>query len=187
MCCSVLQCVAVCCSVLQCVAVCCSMLKHVGLCCSVFVLFVRDLIRTLQHTATRSNTHSRKSSHKESKHNSTNFNTLQLTATHCITIQHAGARVCNTVQHTAILQRAATRCNALARARTPNRLYVWIPVYTLQHTTTHHTTLQPTATHRNTLQHSAPHRNALQHAATHCIMLQHTDIMHAYVLPNVRQ
>jgi len=169
--------------VLQCVAVCCSMLKHVGLCCSVFVLFVRDLIRTLQHTATCSNTlqhtatHSRKSSHKESKHISTNYNTLQHTATHCITIQYARARVFNTLEHTAILQRAATQRNTLQCARksphTESTLCMDTCIYTAthdntpHHTATHSNTPQYTATLCTTSQCTATRWNAVHHAATY--------------------
>ena len=57
---------------------------------------------------------------------------------------------CDTLQHTARLQHAASHCN------------------TLQHTATHCNTLRHTATHCNILQHTATHCNTLQHTATHC-------------------
>ena len=54
---------------------------------------------------------------------------------------------CDTLQHTARLQHAASHCN------------------TLQHTATHCNTLQHTATYCNTLQHTATHCNTLQRSA----------------------
>jgi len=84
------------------------------------------------------------------------------------------ASLCNTLQHTAILERGSTSAREWA--------------HTLQHTITAHcNTLQHTATHCNTLQHTAPHCNTLQHTiiahcrapqhtATHCNTLQHASV-----------
>ena len=106
---------------------------------------------------------------------------LQLTATHC-----------NTLQHTAIyfktLQLSATLCNTLQHAATHYSTLLLTTTYfktvhhsvmlcnTRQHTATHCNTLQTlhhTATHCNTLQHTATHCNTLQHTATHCNSLHH--------------
>jgi len=76
--------------------------------------------------------------------------TLQHTATHCNTLQHAATTHCNTLQHAAthhnvlpFVETSATQCN------------------TLQYTATHRNTLQHTATRCNTLQHTAPNYNVL--------------------------
>ena len=102
-------------------------------------------------------------------HSATLCDTLQLTAAHC-----------NTLQHTADVQRIAT-----------NR-------YTLRHSVTHCNSLQHTAAHCNTLQHTATHCrcamhcNQVLHSATpcdtlqltaaHCNTLQHT-AAHCNTLP----
>jgi len=154
-CCSVLQCVAVCCSVLQCVVVCCSVLQCVAVCCSVL---------QLQHAATHLPLFScrwfyfadlfiRVGCHWA--------DILQLTATHCNTLQleeerratlAASSSICAyvyrlTAMHCNTLQLNATHCNALQR------------------TATHCIALQRPASHCNALHHTAMHCNTLQHAA----------------------
>jgi len=106
-------------------------------------------------------------------------NTLQLTATHCNTLQHTvcvhiidilvvkhpvdtradqkdlyhlegtAATRCNTLQH------AATRCNTRIHCNKERSIQFWRS--RLQHTTTYCNTLQHTATHCNTQQHTATH------------------------------
>jgi len=71
LCCSVLQCVAVCCSVLQCVAVRCSVLQRVAV--SHILHCVCCIL--IQYVAV--------------KHSVLQWNTLQLTASPCNTLQHA--------------------------------------------------------------------------------------------------
>ena len=70
-----------------------------------YILALRCVFRTLQHTATHCNT---------LQHTAKHCNTLQDTATHCNTLQHAATH-CNTLQHTAThcktLQHAAPQCN----------------------------------------------------------------------------
>jgi len=104
-------------------------------------------------------------------------NTLQRTAAHCNTLQHATTR-CDTHIHIDTCINAATYCNALQHTATHcNTLkHAATRCNTLQHTATHCNTPQHTATHWNTLQHTATHCNTLQHTATHCNMLQHTCI-----------
>jgi len=72
-----------------------------------YILALRCVFRTLQHTATHCNT---------LQHTAKHCNTLQDTATHCNTLQHAATH-CNTLQHTAkhcnMLRHSATRNNTL--------------------------------------------------------------------------
>jgi len=88
------------------------------------------------------------------------FNTLQHTATHCNTLQHAD------VPYTmGIKQQKQMGDQAL-------------PLFN---------TLQHTATYYNTLQHTATHCNTLQHTATHCNTLQHADVSHTMGLKRQKQ
>ena len=133
---SLLQCVAVCCSVLQCVAVCCSVLQCLALCpcCGTAKSTARresELFHTLQHTATHCNTLQHATALREGN---------QSLFTHCNTLQHPAAH-CNTLQHT------ATPCNTLQHCAKEIRAF--------SHTATHCNTLQHITTHYNTLQHPA--------------------------------
>ena len=122
------------------------------------------------------------------RHDSCTSNTLQLTATHCNSLQHTitntqfGAKnehaqkscfdlerfLCNTLQHT------ATHCLELQHIHAlKSRLAILSAS-----SETHCSTLQHTATHKsscdlehflcNTLQHTVPHCNTPQHTASPC-------------------
>jgi len=141
---------------------------------------------TLQHTATRCNTHC-------NAHIFTHCNTLQHTAAHCNTLQLAeGGYNCQvTVSAEPIV--CATLCNTLQHTATHRNTHCNVPFHTLQHIATHCNTLhfavggyncqvtvsaEPIvcATHCSTLQHTAPHCNTHcnAHFFTHCNTLQHT-------------
>ena len=106
--------------------------------------------------------------HESHSNESSQYNTLQQTATNCNKLQHTATR-CNTLQHT------APYCNALQCS---------VKMLHESHSieSTHCNTLQHTATHCNTLQHSAAHCSTLQHTAAHCSTLQHT-AAHCNTLP----
>jgi len=94
-CCSVLQCGAVCRSVLQCVAlleshcVCCSVLQCVAVCCSVVqcVAVCRSVLQCVALLELHSKETATQTEHLQCKSDSMYCNTLQLTATHCTTLQ----------------------------------------------------------------------------------------------------
>ena len=126
----------------RCVAVWCRMLQYVVVClqCALSSLYTATHCNTLQHTC----------------------NTLQQTATHCITTGDIIGRWSD--KHTARHCKIKARCS------------------TLQHAATHCNTLQHTARHCNTIcdvikrwsDKLVLHCNALQHIATRCNTLQHT-------------
>ena len=112
-------------------------------------------------------------------------NTLQHTATHCITLQHI-ATCYIILQRTAppynTLQHAATRRNTLQHTATHcNTLQCVAVCCTLQHTATHCSVLQLLlcaavccrALQRVVVWCRLLHCNTLQHTATHCNTLQH--------------
>jgi len=108
-----------------------------------------------------------------------NCNTLHLTASHCIILQHIAH--CNTLQHTTTntLQHTVTHCNILSHTATLHHTstqYVFLRLRLgAAHHTAIHCTLQHIA-HCNTLQHTAT--NTLQHIVTHRNILSHTATLH---------
>jgi len=112
---------------------------------------------TLQHTATRCNTH-------------TNLSYHWIGATHCIAPQHT-ATYCNTLQHTANFSCIPSdkRNTHVLQHKLQRKAHV------LQHKHTH------TAIYCNThsyywIRECNTHMHTLPHAATHCNTLQHTAI-----------
>jgi len=107
---------------------------------------------SLQITATHCNTLQHTGTHGNTRHTATHGNTRQHTATHCNTRQHTTTH-CNTQQHT------ATHGNTLQHTATPCNMLLHfrrLTLVSLQHNTSHCNTLQHTATHCNILQHTAP-------------------------------
>ena len=163
-----LQCVAVCCGyfdLCRClsakdVAVCCSALQRVAVCCRYF-----DLCRSLS-----ANEPFTSGWFAEINLKLTRTYTLQHTATHCNTLQHAETASwlanthCHTLQHTAMhfntQQRTATHCNALQH--TASYCNTQKPqVHSRAHAATQWKMLERAATYCNTLQHTTTHCNAL--------------------------
>ena len=151
---------------------------------------------TLQHPATNCNTlpaHSicRRPLSRSLSHCFMLFcyNTLQHTATHCVTLQHTATH-CNTLQHPAThcstLQHPVISCSTLpAQFRTRRPLShklsraswlfcgggnLYTIVYSCVCVCVHISILYIDLTYCNTLQHTATHCNTLQHTQQH---LQH--------------
>jgi len=122
---------------------------------------------TLQHTATHCNT-----LQHALQHTATHCSTLPHTATHCNTLQHTATH-CNTTldrqDHTQVQRDVTHSCVTWL-------IYMWhdsfrfdVPQLHVWHDiATHCNTLQFSATRCNTLQETATHCNTLQHTATYC-------------------
>jgi len=123
---SVLQCVAVCCSVLQCVAGVSSIQNRLPRRASSTIIEKNPQKfnpTILHHSAELAPTQCVALGCRQVTQTHESFFLLQLSATHCNTLQHTATH-CNTLQHT------ATLCNTLQHSATYRN--------TLQHTTTQH-------------------------------------------------
>jgi len=122
----------------------------------------------LQHTATHYNTLLSTWSFRVSRvrsvttscqHLQTRDAALQLTTTHCSSLQHTGTQLC--FLRTIMSRPTHTRPTQTGREQGD----------TLQHTATHCNTLP--ATHCNSLQQTATHCNRILQISTDCSTLQH--------------